>query len=215
MIYPCRCPVLKWGLIRRWLGPATTAAFACLLSAQAPAKEKPQLAAQVLEVGSFRLEWVPAQNWQSKVIRESACAIFQYTDEPARTIAATIGLFRLVVPLQARSSDRIKLAAAYATHDVAGAQKALFGSNAQLVLLSKTAKAINGGQLLSYAEPIDVRSDRSSSTEFVRAWIYFPRSYVENGALYLVLGREQSAYLEFRPTELEKAEEIIAGIRDS
>jgi hypothetical protein len=48
----------------------------------------------------------------------------------------------------------------------------------------------------------------------VRAWVFFPPSFAENGALYLVLGREQSTDLESGPTELEKAEEIIAGIRD-
>jgi len=44
--------------------------------------------------------------------------------------------------------------------------------------------------------------------------VFFPPSFAENGALYLVLGREQSTELESGPTELEKAEEIIAGIRD-
>lgn len=199
---------------RLGLGPAAAAALAFLLSAPMPAKEKAKLTAEVLDAGSFRVEWVPAQNWRPSVHREANCATFLYADEPARTIAAAIGVFRLAVPSQARSTDRIQLAAAYATQDVSGAQKALFGSSAKLMLLSKTGQAINGGQLLSYAEPIDVLGDRSRSTQFVRAWVFFPPRYAETGAFYLVLGREQSTDLESRPTELEKAEEIIAGLRD-
>lgn len=199
---------------QRWARAATAAVLTFLLCARAPAREKSRPAPQVLDAGSFRLEVAPARNWQSKVTRESACAVFQYTDAPAETMAVTIGVFRLVVPPAARTGDRIQVAAAFATHDVAGAQKALFGSNAGLVLFSKKAKAVNGGQLFSYVEPIDAQGARSGSTRFVRAWMFFPRAYAENGALYLILGREQSTDLEPRPAELEKAEEIIAGIRD-
>ena len=192
----------------------TALALALLLSGSAAASEKTAPPAQVLDVGSFRVKFVPPPNWKSTVVRKSACVIFQYVDEPAETLDATIGVFRSVVPPAARAEDRVKIAAAYATLDVSGAQQALFKSNAHLALLSPNAKTINGGQLLSYAEPIDANGRRAKSTKFVRAWIFFPRSYAETGALYLVLGREQSSYMEIRPAELDKAEEIIAGIRE-
>jgi hypothetical protein len=200
------------------LSPATRLLLAglspLLLAAPAPAKEKPEPAAQIVDAGSFRVDFVPARNWQAKVIRESDCVVFQYVDEPARTLGVTIGVFRLVVPPAARGGDRIQLAAAYAVHDVAGAQKALLGAPAGLVLHPKTPRALNGGQLLGFVEPVEKSESRTSSTKFIRAWVLFPSAFPANGALYLILGREQSSMMETRPAELDKADEIIAGIRE-
>jgi hypothetical protein len=193
---------------------AGAAALALLLAAPASGREKPKPAAQTVDAGSFRVEFVPARNWQAKVIRASDGVVFQYVDAPARTMEATIGVFRLVVPPAARGADRLQLAAAYAVHDVAGAQKALFRAPAGLVLLSRMPQTSNGGELLGFVEPVEKSASRTSSTMFIRAWVLFPPGFATNGALYLILGREQSTLMEPRPSELDKADEIIAGIRE-
>jgi hypothetical protein len=198
---------------RRWRACATTAALACLVLIRAAATEAAKPAAAALDAGTFRLQWVPAEDWQAKVHRESDCVLFQYKEEPGETVAATIGVFRLVVPAQARSADKAQLGAAYVTQDVAGVQKALFHENANLKLQSKNPEAIGGGLLFSYAESLDVALNRSSSTKFFRAWVFFPQAYAANGAFYLLLGREESAMLEVRPAALEFAQELIAGIQ--
>jgi hypothetical protein len=182
------------------------------LVAVAGAKAPP--AVQVLDVGSFRLEIAPERNWESNVKPEQRYVVFHYLDKPAMSTRATLGLFRLVVPAEARAGDRAELAAVYATHDISGAQQMLFKSNARLVPLSKKTKTLNSGQLFSFAEPLDVLYARTSSTTFIRAWVFFPRNYLENGVLFLVLGKQESISPEVRPGKLERAEEILGGIRD-
>jgi len=186
-----------------------------LLAAEpTPARAPANTAVQSVDAGAFRVEFAPARNWQAKAIRASDCVVFQYIDEPARTMAVTIGVFRLVVPPAARGGDRSQLAAAYAIQDVAGAQKALLHESAELVLQSKTPAMINGGQLLAFVEPAERLDARQSSTKFIRAWVLFPPAFPAKGTLYLILGREQSNDMEPRSSELDKADEVIAGIRE-
>lgn len=185
-----------------------------LLTHAAAGGPKTKPASQVLDVGTFRLEIAPEHNWVSRAKPELGCVLFQYSDQPALTVTATIGLFRLVTPPEARTGDRDQLAAAYATYDISGAQQALFKSNAQLMPLSKKPKEINGGQLLSFAEPLDAREIRARSTRFIRAWVFFPKTYAADGVLFLALGKQESTTDQVRPAELEKIGEIIAGIRD-
>lgn len=170
--------------------------------------------AQVLDGGTFHLAVVPARNWTPDPKPAQGCILFQYTDQPALTIAATIGVFRIVVPAVARAGDRAELAAAYATYDLSGAQQALFKTSVKFVPLGKTTKSLNGGQLFSFGDRLDADYLRLESTRFLRAWIFFPSNFAQDGALFLVLGKEESNFMEVRPSELERAEEIISGIRE-
>jgi len=195
------------------LGAATVMSFALFLHS-GEAKEKITTAPQVLDVGKYHVTWVPAPNWEANVKREADYAVFQFIDKPAMTTAATIGVFRTLVPVAARAGDRRQIADAFASADVMGAQKALFKTNVGLVLRSKRPTAVNGGQLFSYVEPIEAGDSRANSTKFFRAWVFFPENYAQTGALYLVLGKEVFQDLESRPDELEKAGDIIAGVRE-
>lgn len=42
---------------------------------------------------------------------------------------------------------------------------------------------------------------------------FFPKSYPADGALFLVLGKQDSNMGDVRPSELSWVEEIIGGIR--
>lgn len=194
------------------MSPVSLAALFLGLVAVAGAKAPP--AVQVLDVGSYRLEVATVRNWECAVKPEQGYVLFLYADKPALLTHATIGLFRIVVPAGARGGDRAELAAAYATHDASGAQQALFKANAGLRPFTKKPKAFEGGELFSYAEPSDASGRRRSSSTYIRGWVFFPRNYTATGALFLVLGRQDTPDLQIRPDELERAEEIIAGIRE-
>ena len=181
------------------------------LTARVAAKPAPP--SHSLDVGTYRIEVTPPKNWQSDVKPELGCVLFQYTDRPAMTTAATIGVFRIVVPAAARGADRAELASAYATHDMSGAQQSLFKSNAQLMRMGKKTLTLAGGQVFGFAELLDAKDARLSSSKFTRAWVFFPKSYDQDGGIFLVLGKQETPVDEVRPSELLWVEDILAGIR--
>ncbi len=185
-----------------------------LTGAIAVARETPPPRHSIVEGGSFTVEWTPETNWQAKVVPASDCVVFQYFDEPARTITATIAVFRLVIPGPLRAGDRAKLGAAYGVHDVAGAQKALFGTTTELVSVGSRPMSVRDGEVFSYVEPGDLTGDRLRSTAFHRSWVMFPKRFPENGALYLIVAREQTSFFQVRPHQLDKVNEVLAGIRE-
>ncbi len=166
-----------------------------------------------LDGGGFHIALGPAHNWTSDPKPAQGCILFQYTDRPALTTAATIGVFRIVVPPEARTAEHAELAAAYATYDLSGAQQALFKSRVQFVPLSKKPKSVHGGQLLSFGDRLDANNQRIESTRFLRAWVFFPPSFSRDGVLYFVLGKEECNFTQVRPSVLEYAEEIVAAIQ--
>ena len=188
------------------------AALAVLGVAVTDAKPPPP-AAQVFEMRTFRLEVAPPRGWEAKASPQHGYVLFNYTDKPALTTAATLGVFRIVAPTVVRQSDRLEVARGYATHDLAGVQQALFKSNADLRPLSRRPKTINGGLLFSFAEAADADNLRVSSSEFVRGWVFFPAEFAQDGTLFLLLGRQTTPSNEIRPDELAWAEDIIAGLR--
>ena len=141
--------------------------------------------------------------------------LFHHSDSANPDHASTtIGLFRIVVPPEARAADRPELARAYAINDASGALSALLANNLpKLTLASKKGEAINGGNLLDFLETADANGLRRSSTKFVRVSVFFPISYPENGTIFLIIGREQFNRQEFRPIELERMKEIVSGIQ--
>ena len=182
------------------------------LAAVAAAKAPPVVSRLIL--GSYRLEVADVRNWERVVNPERGYVLFLYTDKPALRTHATIGLFRIVVPADARGGDRAKLAGDYATRDASGMQQMFFKTNAGLKSFTRKPKSFQGGELFSYAEPNDANGLRQSSTTFIRGWVFFPRDFAETGALFLVLGRQDTPDLQTRPDELARVEEIIAGIRE-
>ena len=168
---------------------------------------------QVFILRTFELEVTPPRGWAAKAKPEHGYVLFNYTDKPAMTTAATLGVFRIVTPAAIRKSDRLEIARTYLTHDFAGIQQEMFKSNADLRPLSRRPKALNGGQLYRFAEPADADNVRVSSSEFVRGWIFFPAEFAQDGALYLLLGRQTTPSNEVRPEELAWAEDIIVGLR--
>jgi hypothetical protein len=190
-----------------WIGLAALAGLAV-----ADAKPPPPVP-QVFEMRTFRLEVAPPRGWEAQATPAHGYVLFNYTDKPALTTAATIGLFRIVAPAAVRQSDRLEVARGYATHDLAGVQQALFKSNADLRPLSRRPKAIHGGLLFSFAEPADAENLRVSSSEFVRGWVFFPAEFAQDGILFVLLGRQTTPSNEVRPDELAWAEDIIAGLR--
>jgi len=173
----------------------------------------PPPAAQVFEMHTFRLEVAAPRGWESKASPPHGYVLFNYTDKPALTTAATLGVFRIVAPAAVRQGDHLEVARGYATHDLAGVQRALFKSNADLRPMSRRPKAINGGLLFSFAEPADAENLRVSSSEFVRGWVFFPAEFARDGTLFLLLGRQTTPSNEIRPDELAWVEDIIAGLR--
>jgi len=169
--------------------------------------------AQVFELRTFRLEVAPPRGWEAKASPPHGYVLFNYTDKPALTTAATLGVFRIVAPAAVRQGDRLEVARGYATHDLAGVQQALFKANADLRPLSRRPKAINGGLLFSFAEAADAENLRVSSSEFVRGWVFFPAGFAQDGTLFLLLGRQTTPSNESRPDELAWAEDIVAGLR--
>ena len=119
---------------------------------------------RALDLGTYRLEVAAAKHWEVEAKPEQGYVLFFYSDKPAMTENATIGLFRSLVPAAARSADRATLAAAYATNDLSGVQQALFKSNARLMRMSKKTKSINGGELFSFGEPKDAQGVRYCAT---------------------------------------------------
>lgn len=177
----------------------------------ASAKKAPPVA-QRFDVGTYALELKLPHHWEVEVHQDDGYVLFGYNDRPAMVVKAAVGLFRIVIPAQARSADPVKLAAAYATHDLSGAQKAFLGGNAHLLPFAKKPKPLNEGQLYSFAEPKDANGIRGQSTEFVRGWVFFPNSYATDGVIFLILGRQKTPITEFRPAELEWVEELVTSI---
>ena len=197
---------------RTWRRTLAVGALLALAPAAAPAKDQP--VAETLDVGAFRLTLVPARNWQAEVRKDAGFVVFHFLDRPSLTQRATIGLYRFVVPVATRTEERRTIGAAFVTHDVTGAQRSLLRGNPGLVPLGRNGRECRGGQILDFVEPVDARDGRLSSTTFVRAWLFFPKSFAENGALYLLLGRLEADTLLRRPDELDRVDEIIAAIRD-
>ena len=201
---PARIP------LHRAIAWISLAALAGLVVADA---KPPAPAAQVFEMHTFRLEVAAPRGWEAKASPPHGYVLFNYTDKPALTTAATFGVFRIVAPAAVRQGDRLEVARGYATYDLAGVQQALFKANADLRPLSRRPKAINGGQLFSFAEVADADNLRVSSSEFVRGWAFFPAEFAQDGTLFLLLCRQTTPSNEVRPDELAWAEDIIAGLQ--
>jgi len=205
--------------IKRWFSPGWNRWGACvalvfLSPASGATKAKMDPPIQRLDARSFQVVLASLPGWSAKILKDSPGVLFQYVDEPARTDKATIGVFRLVVPADARNTSLVQLGEAYAIDDLAGAQVALFKVKSRLMLVSRAPEAFSGGQLLSYMEDVDAQDARSRTTKFVRAWVFFPKSYAQDGGLYLVLGHETFRDMQLRPVQLERATEIIAGLHE-
>lgn len=169
---------------------------------------------QVFDLGTHRLEIAPPRGWEATVNRQQGYILFQHSDKPALTVQATIGLFKLWVPVAGRHRSHEDIAASYASQDAAGYQQALFKSNAHLRRLNRKPEPLSGGELFPFAELSDVSGRRLSSTSFVRAWVFIPSNFRESGTLFFAIGRQDSRRPEIRPDELEWAPEIFRGISE-
>jgi hypothetical protein len=204
-----RIPKIPGGLIRR------IALLSCSLPAAVLAA-KPEAAVELIDAGTYHVAVTPDRQWTTKTDRTQGYVVFNYSDTPGRENAlatATIGLFRSVVPVAARSAKLTDLAAAYAANDVAGARQTLFKSLDKLALASQKPEVVNGGSLFNFLEAIDATYSRTSSTRFVRASVYFPPTFSENGVLFLLIGRETFDAPTLRPDKLEKMRDLVRGIR--
>lgn len=169
----------------------------------------------MIEVGSYQIKLALAPGWRALVQKENGYVLLAYadaSDPDLASIGVKIGLFRIVVPTEARQVDRVALAQAYVVQDAAGAQKALFATVTKLVLGNRRGVPLNGGTLLEYIEPIDAMQGRKMSTVFVRACVFFPPSYAKDGVLFLAFGRQESAHLAARADELDIMRQAVAGI---
>ena len=204
-----RIPKIHGGWLRR------IALLSCSLPAALLAA-KPEATVQTIDAGTYQIAVTLDGQWTLKTDRAQGYVVFKYSDTPNRENAlatATIGLFRSVVPVAARSAKLAELAAAYASNDVTGARQALFKSLDKLVLASRKPEAVNGGSLFNFADALDASYGRTSSTTFVRASVYFPPTFSENGVLFLLIGRETFDTPQLRPDKLEKMRDLVRAIR--
>jgi hypothetical protein len=198
----------------RFIAVTALAAQAFLAAAPAATKAKADPPIQRLDARSFQVVLASLPGWSAKILKDSPGVLFQYVDEPARTDKATIGVFRLVVPAEGRNASLVQLGEAYAIDDLAGAQVALFKVKSRFMLVAPAPEAFSGGQLLRYLEEVDAQDARARTTKFVRAWVFFPKSYAQDGGLYLILGHETFRDMQLHPVQLERATEIIAGLHE-
>jgi hypothetical protein len=188
-----------------------------VFAGQAGAASRPIAAPRHFDVGEYRVDVALGAEWRSEINKQQGYILFTYSDAADPKDAfdfARIGVFRIIVPAVARGADKAEIGAAYAVQDVAGAQKALFKTITPLKALSHKPEKTNGGLLFSYCEPIDLLGGgRNGSTKFVRACVFFPANYSDDGGLYLLVGTERFAVLSPRPDALGKIEGFVAGLQ--
>ncbi len=166
-----------------------------------------------IDAGAFHVSVSLSTRWSYEVIQSQSCIIFRYADAKVPTAKATVAIFRLIVPPEARRADPLQLANAYVIADVSGAQAALLKNRADLALESKKPGKLPGGSLYSYLESIDARHARESSTAFTHGAALFPDSFANDGAFFLLLGKEEFVRSEIRPDELDLIRDIAAGLQ--
>jgi hypothetical protein len=185
-------------------------------SAGVLAAPKPKPEPFTVDVGAYRVNLMLDHRWRTEFDKEAGYVVLNYANTPKlsdATIVATICLFRFVVPAEARGADRLELAAAFAIKDVTGAQKALFGTSTRLVRSGRNGESIKGGTVVRYVEPVDRSNSREKGTLFVRAVVFFPDAFPNDGALFLLVGKHDSHELVRKPEELEMMSMVLAGIQ--
>lgn len=171
---------------------------------------------RTVEVGAFQVSVALDRNWSHEANKEQGYALFRYADSPNPDNASdivTIGVFRTVVPKEAQKVDRHALAQAYGVDDVSGAVRALLKNVPKMTLESKRGEIINGGTLINFLEAIEAKGHRKSSTMYVRVSVFFPAAYAGDGVIFVIAGREQFDSQQYRPDELDRMKELVAGIR--
>ncbi len=185
-----------------------------LAAAGAGEQKSPSDEARRIEAGAYSIRAALDRHWSVDVNRDAGYVIFDYTDHAsAQGELAKIGVFRFVVPPAARATDRAELGAAYAVKDVAGVQKALFGSVTKLGLVDSRPRESPGGTVYEYREPTELSGTRSRSTKFVRAFVLYPPTYAQDGSLFLLVGLQRFHRPQIRPDALAKMPELLDGLR--
>lgn len=165
------------------------------------------------DVGSYAVDIALGQRWKVLANPRNGFVVFDYADlPPIKGEFARLGLFRFVVPEAARGADKTEVGAEYAIKDVAGIQKGLFGTLYPLRLASRRPRKTKGGIYYDYRESTEIEAGGNRSTKFVRAAIYYPSTYEQDGALFLLVGLQQFTGPTLVPEALEKIPDILAGV---
>ena len=170
-------------------------------------------APQHFDVGGYEVSVVLDGDWRPKIDQQKGYIVLtRGGGEDSQGELAILGVFRVAIPLAVRGLDKVQIGSAYAIQDAAGVRKALFGSVTELKLLSHRPRAFHDGLLFECDEPIDLVGGRARSTKFVRAYVFYPASYADDGGLFLLVGLQQFWHPEGRAEEIDKLEKIAADL---
>jgi hypothetical protein len=165
------------------------------------------------DVGGYQVDVVLGNDWHSKINKQGGYLVLTNPAEAdSDGEVAVLGVFRIVIPVAVRGADKTEIATAYAVQDVAGVRKALFGSIAALKLLTRKPRDFHQGALFEFDEPIELVHGRELSTKFVRAYVFFPPGYSQDGGLFLLVGLQQFSHPRVRADAFDKLENIVAGL---
>lgn len=192
-----------------WAALSLLALCGALTFASGATKERPAH----YDVGAFSVEVALDRQWKVMTNPQSGFVVFDYADQPPiKGQFARLGLFRFVVPAASRSLEKTAVGAEYAIKDVAGIQKGLFGTQYPLRLASRRPHQTRNGLYYDYRESIEIEASGNRSTKFVRAAIYYPSTYEQDGGLFLLVGLQQFTGPTLVPDALEKMPDILAGL---